>query len=362
MSKSEQNASAYARQLALVKDPRTSVNTFKNMYWGYFTEEMCLAAVKTNLTNYNSIPQKRLTPKVCKYYLEEQLKLNPKFFKELPQTEKPKVLCFEMFKLDEFSFEYIPLYGQNQAMCIAVFTKNSCKLGLKRLHPLYRTYELCEIAVARDGLQLEHVAINDIDAELCHTAMTNNPHAFQHVPLHLQTLDYALAAVKVGFAPKDGNVRADLLPQIQATRMAYQVRRDEADYQIPESKRHRQAPLLDGVAWLEYKSMVEMSGINLGKVPPRHRNQELCELAVLSKIAGTPLAYRHVPAIHRTIEFMQKALAIYPDLHLYYARGLMTFKEMKAAVDKNPSVWKDTPPNLLGRITRYVANTYPDYL
>jgi len=330
------------------------VQAFKNMYWGYFTEEMCLAALETYLVNYDSIPKRRLTPKVCKYYLEEQLKLNPKFFKELDWKKSSTPLCKAMLELDSSSFEFIPKRYMDFEICHIGVTKNPCRFG--RIPNGFKTISLSKLAVYHDGLQLKHVPVDVVTAELCHIAVTNNPHALQHVPPKLQTLELANLAITSGYVPIDGSIRPDLLPAVKELRMEYQISKIDCE---PEAQpvHYKYVEPLDPRTLQEYMDMVSVNGYKLDNVPREHRTMELC----LAAIRKHPLALKYVPAKHRTPELYLTAVARLPTLISSLPEYSRTLRVMKMAVDADPTVYVYTPKNLLGKIKKYLNETNPNF-
>lgn len=354
MFKPKINPLDYAHQLRLVQDPITSLNTFKAMYRGYIDDQMCASALFANLDNYHHIPKKLLTPELTKFYLVGQLKLNPKFFKDLTTLSRTSELCSVMFELDPASFDDIPLRYHTAKMCHTVVTKDPCKLG--RISPTYRTLELCTLSVAKDGLQLKHVPVDVATTELCHTAVTNNPKAFKHVPLSVQTVELARLAVFSGYIPTDGSIRSDLLPAVKELRMEYQV--SKIDYE-PEAKpiHFKHVEPLDPRTLQEYMDMVLVNGYALGKVPREHRTMELCLTAVNRHL----LALKYVPARHRTPELYLAAVTKWPTLISNLPTQSRTLRVMKAAVNVDPSVYVYTPKHLLGKIKKYLHETNPNF-
>lgn len=362
MPKYKINSTVREQYIDLVKDPATSFKEFTTMPRGYIDDDMCFCALTGDLDNYQYIPKILLKPYMTKFYIGEKLKINPRFFKKLSSADQRSELCLAMFELDHANFVDIKDTRRiTPEMYRAYVINNPVKLTY--LPPELKTYDLCKLAIAIDGLQLKHAAKDIIPPEkwpeLCHMAMTNNPNAFKYVPLHLQTVEYAKMAVKAGFVP-DGNVRPDLLPAVQEARREYIIRRSEAVYQIPESTYKHVGPLdsLDGVTYLEYKNKVTLDGSRLGSIPAKHRTKELCELALQTSM----FAYNDIPAVLRTPEMYQMAINRWPMLLEAIPKAQLTWKVMKAAVDNDPSIWRaTTPADLRGRMSKYVAETYPEY-
>jgi len=148
-------------------------------------------------------------------YWYSQIVLGYKKLKDVPREEKTESLCLTAIKIDSLELKYVdPKISNYDVLCEIALKKNG--LALEHV-PLYKKsedfYKLYKIALANNGLALKYVPFLQRTDELCKIAITNNGLALEHVPLKTDEL-CKIAITNNGLALEHVPLKTDELCEI----------------------------------------------------------------------------------------------------------------------------------------------------
>jgi hypothetical protein len=223
-----------------------------NMFWSYAKNAPLLILLMPNgdklqLWNNNIQFMDEADNEVTLEYIEQNWKLLEPICKWLndlryiPNKYKTKELCEISVKKNGLTLSLVPDKYKTEELCLEAIKQNGRTLYHIPKH--LRTKELCELAVKQNGYVLPYVPLEYETLELCKLAIQNNGDSLRYVPKYLITKELCELA----------------------------VRNDGYSLQYVPDK------YIDYNLCLE---AVKQNGLALQDVPIKLKTQELCELAV----------------------------------------------------------------------------------
>ena len=251
----------------------------------FITPKLCKLAVKQNGYALRFVPAHLKTPEVCQMAVQQ----DGKSLEYVPEKYKDEKLCQMAIQNNGWALRFVPIKLRTQELCsLAVINNGDAILYVPKE---FRTKELCEIAVKQNGHALSHVPDKYTTKELCEIAVQNNIYALEFVPKEFRTLEiYKLAVKQDGYA-------IQYVPDEYKTKELYELtvkQNGEILAYIPEEYKTKELCEL----------AVKENGKALSFVPDELITPELCELAV--KQDGMSL--RCIPKEYITYEICELAV------------------------------------------------------
>jgi exosome complex RNA-binding protein Rrp4 len=202
-------------------------------------------------------------------------------------------------------------------------------LALTCVPEVFRTEEMCQIAVAQNGKALQYVPEHLRTDEFCRFAVAQSGWALNHVPEVLRTDGMCrIAVTQDGYVlchvPKD--LRTDEMCRIAVAQTGHALT------YVPEKLR------TDEIC----RIAVTKTGGALQYAPEDLRTEEICKIAV----SQNGWALRDVPWDLRTVEMCKIAVAQNGQALYHVPKELRTVEMCKIAVAQNGQALEDMPEDL----------------
>ena len=194
----------------------------------------------------------------------------------------------------------------------------------------YRTKELCELAIQKDGNALKHVPHSLITKELCKLAVKQDEEALLFVPEELRTLELYEMAVKQNRKALRWILKEHITKEL--CELAVQKNGMALSYVSEEYKTKNMCKLA-----------IQQDGMALLYVPHSLITKELCELAV--KQNGEALYYAPTHFITKNmckLAIQQNGMAL-----LYVPHSLITKELCELSVKQNGEALYYTPTHFI---------------
>ena len=165
--------------------------------------EMCLTAIKNapGAINYfpiSHIPTNVLNEEIC----TRSVMKNGRLLQLIPNHLKTINVCMMAINQDPAAIEHVPsdllLNGNGNGIGIGINISDWSKFNIKYIPDKYKTREISEDAVKKNGKNLEWVPAKYINATMCFDAVENNGNALKYVPINMITNELVLLAIKRG--------------------------------------------------------------------------------------------------------------------------------------------------------------------